>query len=506
MSESGRIAAQYADAGWQALRWPDPPAGLRQFGRAVALDPNAPSPWFGLAIALDRLGRRPLARNSLAVALDLGPEQLRPKLIAGDWLAAGGRTLDAIGFYRQAAALMPGEAALAGQMGILAAQAGEDDMALPLLRAAATTQPNLAPLQQAMAAVLRRTGQPAAAARAIARTLSLAPGAGGAWHNVGNLLLETGDLDGAARAQDRAVALDPRNGEHRWARALLALLRREPGATGRHEERLGRLFYERHGEARSLPAWNGGPLEGGRLLIEAEQGQGDTIQMLRYLPLLPGDGSRILRVQPALGRFCRALGLADEVADLEAAMPAADRHVMTMSLAHALGGDLTDPPPPPPIPDRWAPPAKGERLRIGFCWRGNKDNPQDRLRSLPLTALLAALKTTGAALVSLQKDGSVDLAEADPDGTVTDLGAELGDFLDTADRLRQVDLIVSVDTALAHLAGTLGWPVRLLLHDPPDWRWGLAGETTPLYPAMRLYRQESPGDWSEPLKRISAIR
>lgn len=268
--------------------------------------------------------------------------------------------------------------------------------------------------------------------------------------------------------------------------------------------------------------WEGGPLAGRHLLAHAEQGFGDTLQFVRYLLPLRDGGARItLAVPPPLARLLRASLPGIAVLTRGDELPRWDVHVPLMSLprlfattpdavpapvpyvAWPAGRQVTGPGVPSPgVPGPGVKDPSASGPAVGIVWAGNRRDPEDRYRSLPpevLAALLARLPR-GATVVSLQHEGE-DLLDALPDEAgvaagVVRLGAGLRDFADTAAAVAALDLVITVDTALAHLAGAMGRPVWLLLARGADWRWLAEGETSPWYPTMRLFRQPAPGDWS----------
>jgi len=280
-----------------------------------------------------------------------------------------------------------------------------------------------------------------------------------------------------------------------------------------YERRLDykKLFNLRH---LTRPMWNGvEPLSSKTLLLHWEQGLGDSLQMLRYAPVLAGQGARVvLSVQAPLVGLARSVAGVSEVAAAGEPLPEHDLVCMLMSLPHALG--TTEATIPARVPYLAASPADlarwrrrlGERprLRIGLAWSGSATHKNDHNRSLAL-ARLAPLLDLEASFVSLQKEYRPDdLAFLQADGRIADYSAELESFGDTAALIEQMDLVVSVDTSVAHLAGALGKPLRLLLPHLPDFRWGLQRTDSPWYPTARLLRQSRAGDWLDTIDRLKA--
>jgi len=259
-------------------------------------------------------------------------------------------------------------------------------------------------------------------------------------------------------------------------------------------------------KSRGRPLWRGDtPLAHKTLLLHAEQGLGDTIQFARYVPLVAKAGAKIvLEVHTELRALLARLPGAATIVARGEAVPPFDLHCPLGSLPLALRTELESVPADIPYlaADERRMAAWAERLgsrdlpRIAIAWSGNASHINDRNRSMPFAAL-APLFDAPARFISIQRDVRAGDAEAlAAEKRVIHLGDALDDFADTAAVLSQCDIVITVDTAVAHLAGALGRPVWVLLPFAPDWRWGLSGDTTPWYPTARLFRQSSLGEWN----------
>jgi hypothetical protein len=267
------------------------------------------------------------------------------------------------------------------------------------------------------------------------------------------------------------------------------------------------------GRRMEKPAWRGEPLNGARILLHAEQGSGDTLQFLRYAPLVAARGGRVtIEVAAELKRLAMSLKGVEQVIGLGEALPAFDQHCPLLSLPLAFGTTMATIPgeipylaAPEPLLAEWrARLAASAAPRVGLIWAGRPEHRRDRDRSIALAAL-APLADTGATFYSLQKGPAAAQAKGPPAGMVLhDLGAALGDFADTAAAMSALDLVITVDTSPAHLAGAIGKPVWLLLTHAPDWRWFLEREDSPWYPTARLFRQTTRGDWAPVIARVAA--
>ncbi|RMC94387.1 hypothetical protein EAY64_15635 [Aquitalea palustris] len=317
----------------------------------------------------------------------------------------------------------------------------------------------------------------------------------------------------AEAAWQQAVALQPQQPRYmqNLGYLLLAQGRWHEGWQAQ-EARLLRPPVELGVPCLASPRWQGESLAGRHLLVWLEQGLGDALQFCRYLPLL--QAARLTVVcRPELMRLLHSMALSCPVqflplTSLDMALPAHDCHVFSMSLPLLLQPDpaRTPParfvlPPPPRLP------APQRKLRLGLVWRGHARHPFDHLRSLPDVRLLdALLQLPHIEWLSLQlpvQAGEQTWLGQWPQWRAGEDG--LADLADTAGLLAQLDGLVTVDTALAHLAGCLGLPCWLLLSaSHTDWRWGWEGEHTSWYPALRLYRQQQAGDWPGLLARLAA--
>jgi tetratricopeptide (TPR) repeat protein len=471
------------------------------------------------------------------------PEALNDRGVA---LAARGRIEEAIACYRHALAVRPDYALALNNLGLALQERGLLAEALAAHHRAVTLDPAYGDGHNGLAAALAKAGRIAEAVDHYRRALALDGNHVEALANLGLLLRHAGRLDEALALQRRAAALRPGDAEivnnlgitfqernegsaaiecFRRAVALrpdhvsahvnlaMALLAAGRLAEGSAEyEWRWRGYRDARLPALAVPLWDGRPLGDGTLLLWAEQGFGDTIQFVRYAPLLRAHARRVLLAcPPALVGLMRGASGLDEVIPWDAPLPAIDGYVPLLGLLHRLGTTLETIPGAAPYlaaaPERvaaLAPLLAGGRPRIGLVWRGNPRHPNDRRRSLPLPLLQPLLSLRGARFFSLQPGfAAAELAVPAMAGRILDLSPALGDFADTAAVLEELDLVVTVDTAVAHLAGALGRPCWLLLPFSAEWRWLAQREDSPWYPSLRLFRQERPGDWPAVIARLA---
>ena len=360
--------------------------------------------------------------------------------------------------------------------------------------------------------VLARDGKPRAAVEFYERALVADPGNPDYLANFGGARQALGDLSGALVSFEQALMLDPTHADARWNRGLARLLTGDlAGGFADYEARWALPeFAERHFRAAK---WDGGDVTGLTVLVHSEQGHGDTIQMVRFAPLLKAQGARvILETHAALLRLMQTVDALDEVYVHGDTVPRVDLHVPIMSLPRAFRlASVSDIPAELPYvaaradaPVSIAPGRDGE-VRVGLVWAGRATHKQDLARSCPLELFAPLAGLAGVHLFSLQVgDRAADLARPSWRDAVIDLAPQLVDFAVTASAIAELDLVISVDTAVAHLAGALGKPCWVLLPFAPDWRWLLARDDSPWYPSLRLFRQAKAGDWADVVARIAA--
>ncbi len=393
-------------------------------------------------------------------------------------------------------------------LGHALADQGNTGAAIEAYRAALHHNPNLPGLHNNLGLVLRQAGQLEDAATHLRQALGDEPSDVQAQSNLAGLLKELGRLDEAEALYREALRQRPDEPGLHFNLGLVLLLR------GRLDE--GWPEYEwrfRAGTARipdcAQACWQGEPLDGRTLLVRTEQGFGDTIQFCRFVPLVTG-GHVVLEVQSPLRRLVGGLQGVERIVSAGDTLAAFDLYVPLLSLPHLLGF------PPVTVPYLRAEPqliaAWRERLghngfKIGIAWQGNPASQAELGRSCPLEALRPLASLPGVRLISLQKHHGLDqlaslAAELRIETPQLDAGADA--FVDTAAVMACVDLIVTSDTSVAHLAGALGRPVWVALQHVPDWRWQLAREDCPWYPSMRLFRQTRRSDWDGVFARITA--
>ena len=427
---------------------------------------------------------------------------------AGLALEAEGRTQRAEREYRKALDIAPHHVGALNNLGQLLYTLGRAANAAPYFERAIRAAPNDVISWSNLGAVLHEMGDESGARNAFERALSINPFFSGARLNLANLLRSQGLL-GEARPHYRfLLERNPGKGLARWNLAALE------GLAGNVDGAFA-LFAQYHALEPSspppdMPRWSGAPLNGKRILLDANQGLGDTIMFARFVASVRDRGGHvILRAQPALEALLSSLPGLDRFVSRDDAMPEADTWFPLVDLPAVLGKGAASGPWPSSYlraaPERiahWAPQFAGDgRVRVGIAWAGNPTHPDDRNRSLPLKTLFGPLsKLHDIEFISLQVGEAQAQANSVP-ALRSDI--DVGTFADTAAVLSLLDLVISVDTSILHLAGALGRPAWGLLAFAPDWRWMLKRSDSPWYPGITLFRQPRARDWDAVAREVA---
>ncbi|MDR6770932.1 tetratricopeptide repeat protein [Azospirillum sp. BE72] len=505
--------------GWSNLAGAEQSAGaveraVRLYCRALCLIPELADAHASRSAALCRLGRHDSALAAAGQALCLVPDhadalanRAAALLSHGESLASEScarRSLRLNG--RSAVAHATLAAALAAQRRWIDAEAAARDSLM--------ADRNLGEAWEVLGAVLAKLGRFPESLDAFANAARLRPGPS-LWAARGTALIAMDRPDEAAADFERALADRPQDAGLHWNLGFARLM------AGDYAGGWPEFDWRRHDDRAeppwrrfSQPTWRGEALEGRTILLYAEQGLGDTLQFLRYVPLVAARGGRVvLEVQPSLlPLMAGVVGPAQVIARGDP-LPPFDLECPLMSLPRAFGTVVNDV--PATVPYLRADPARvalwrerlatGEGLRVGLVWAGNPRFPGDDQRSPRLAGLRGLLDVPGCRFHGLQMGpGRADLTDAVMPEGFTDVAPEIADFADTAAIMANLDLVVSSCTGPAHLAGALGVPLWVALPLSADWRWMTGRDDSPWYPTARLFRQPTPGDWRSVAGRMAA--
>jgi tetratricopeptide (TPR) repeat protein len=480
------------------------------YRKALAIQPDCVEASYNLATALQASGRLEEAIDAYRQTLRLAPSLAEAHLMLGYALGAARRPEEAIDAYQQAIRIRPTYAEAFHNLGLaLLAKRRFEDAVAACLRAVELS-PNLPEAVNSLGRAYERTGRNLEARSMYLRALAMRPRFPEAYNNLGWNYYQSGMLKEATAAIDTALEQQPGYAPARFSRAMLLL------SQGDFDR--GLPEYEARWEANNNPIhrgfpqriWDGRPLDGKKILLHAEQGLGDVIQFVRYVPLVQARGGRVMvRCWAPLKRLLVGqLGIEEVCTDKE--IPSRfDVFCPIGSLPRLFGTRPETIPANVPylVPDQGLVDSWRQRLaadppgmKVGLVWAGDPDHANDHLRSATLATYAPLAAVPGVRFYSLQSGpGAEQAAAPPPDMEITAFQEGVGDMASTAALMKNLDLIITVDTSAGHLAGAIGRPVWLLLHLVPDWRWMLDRTDTPWYPTMRLFRQKQLRDWSAPI-------
>jgi tetratricopeptide (TPR) repeat protein len=479
------------------------------YQRAVALKPDYAAAYCNLGVVLQNLGNLAESVSCHEKALLLRPELVEAHNNLGLVLRQQGKLEEAKAHYERAVILRPNYAEGYSNLGVLLRQLGKLEDSAACLEKALSLRPNSANAFDNLGNTLRDLGRLEESAACHERALALRPGSAKAHNNLGYTQRKQGKLEESRKSFNRALALEPESVDIRWNLCLLDLLEGNYAA-GWSGYEVRNQRKENRPRSFPKPIWRGEPLNGARVLLHSEQGLGDSIQFLRYVPMVQAaGGSVILNVPSALRRLAKHLPGVDTVTVDEEPLPPFDWHCPLMSLPLAFKTTLDSLPRHVPyltVPQEVLRAAENrqwsnQKLCVGLVWSGNPKCTEDQSRSMSLSCVQPLLDLDGLQFFSLQLGTAASQLGA-TQTPITDLQFAINDLADTAALMTRLDLIITVDTAVAHLAGALAKPTWVLVPFAPDWRWLTDREDSPWYPTLRLIRQPSSGDWDAVIARV----
>jgi tetratricopeptide (TPR) repeat protein len=539
IARDGRDPAFHHNLG-NILRGRDRPAeATRCYERALAIAPGSVDTLYNLGNTCHELGQLERAIACFERALRLRPDAIELHNNLGTALQDFGRLDEAIACYRRALALRPGAVETLDNLGGALRAQGQLEAARACYERALALEPDRIESNIGLGIVLRDEGRPQEAALHYERVLALAPDHLAAHNNLGVALVDLGRPQEAAAHYARALAVQPDRPEAhnnlgialehqgRYPDALACYgraLALDPAYPDAHFNRAHALLvtgeldegwpeYEwrfavaRYDRNFDRPLWSGEPLAGRTILIHAEQGLGDTLQFIRYVPAVAERGGRVvIEVPRAIARLAGTVAGASLIVAAGDALPEFDRHCPLLSLPRIFETNLTTIPDAVPylsVPKEASAPwaeridaAPG--LKVGVVWAGATQGGLDLLSLLPLW------EVARVSWFSLQVGARAREVSMLERPRIADLSPWLVDFAETAAAVARLDLVISVDTSVAHLCGALARPTWVLLPYNPDWRWLLERGDSPWYPTARLFRQGKPGDWQAVIREAAA--
>ncbi len=501
----------------------NPVEGETLLSTLVSLKPKDPVAHYNLGLAQENLQAFEQAETSYKKVVSLSPNFVEAHNSLGSLALRQDQLLEAQAYFQKAISINPNFAEAHYNLGITQLQFGQQQNLQEMIvaaeasfRRAISLKPDFVDghynLGSALLELGQRLGDPRKLTEAEARfrkALALNPALTKAYCNLGLAFTEIGQFSAARICYDQALAQEPDDtATHNNRSHLLLLL---------GDFRAGWLDFERHWQAQSSrsfeqPDWDGSPLSGKRSFLRAEHGFGDAIQFIRYVPMVKALGATVIvECRPAEERLFQTCQGIDQLVIEGEPLPEFDVHTALLNLPQIFRADLATIPGTVPYlsaPDTCHLPADLQNLlrtaagrKVGIVWSPKQTLAIDFKRRCPLDHFEPLLQIPGISWFSLYKGDQID--ELAPYAAqIVDIGSHVQDLADTAWAIQQLDLVITVDTSVAHLAGAIGKPTWVLLPFVPDWRWLLEREDCPWYPTARLFRQLQFGDWSAAIHKI----
>jgi tetratricopeptide (TPR) repeat protein len=485
---------------------------LAKFEQSHAIHPGRPETLIGKGVCLQALKRLEEAAACYTMALAADPKNYDARIKLGNLLLGMGQPEQAVTHYRKATEIDSRRAVAFCNLGGALNQLRRFDEAFAALDRAIALAPDFAEAFINRGSLLMANDRLEEALTDSRRAVALKPDLISGHANLGTCLDHLLRPDEALKSYEAVLALDPNNGDAHWSIAVNRLRVGDFKTGWAEAEWRWESTLRQNRRQWSRPLWLGDePIAGKTLLLHNDQGLGDAIQFCRYIPLLAERGARvILEIDRPLRELMSSVKGVAQCVDRTGTLPDHDFHCPLASLPLAFDTRLETIPPVPHFSVH-APTAAWDTLlglhdrpRVGIVWSGNPTHANDQRRSVPFESL-TPLFEANATFVSLQKNvREGDLALLRERSDVLDAASRLENFADTASLIRHLDLVISVDTSVAHLAGALGASVWILLPYLPDYRWLLDRDDSPWYPTARLYRQTATRDYADVLGRVRA--
>jgi tetratricopeptide (TPR) repeat protein len=483
------------------------------YGQAILYRQDYADAYYNLGNVLKAQLKPDEAVDSFKKAVKLKPDYAMAHCNLGSALQELGKIDEAIASYKIATTLKPDYAMAYCNLGTAFQELGKIDEAITIYKKALSFKPDFVMAYCNLGSAFQEKGLLNEAKTCNKKAIALNPDYAMAYSNLGSIMQEFGNIDKAIENYDQAIALNPDEPTAHKNKSI-ALLLKENFAEGWPEYEW-RLQTRAHSLRHFMkPKWDGSLLNGKTILVHAEQGFGDTIQFVRYLPMVKAQGGHvILECQNNLFRLlenCAGIDRIIERSSNDIPEVQFDYHIPLLSLPGLFGTTLDSIPSDVPyvtvdssLVEKWHIRLNHDsNYKVGIVWAGNPSFKNYHNRSCSLSDFATLSEITGLSCYSLQKGRASAEIDITPEIIITDLKNELNDFADTAAVMSNLDLIISTDTAVVHLAGAMGKPVWTLLHSAPDWRWWLNRTDSPWYPDMRLFRQTQLNDWAGVFKQM----
>jgi tetratricopeptide (TPR) repeat protein len=490
---------------------------ISQYRKAVGINPSFAKAYGNLGNALREKGDIDEAINCCQKAVRINPLFAEAYSNLGAALREKGSLDEAINCCQKAVEINPSFAEAYCNLGVALQKKGQIDKAITQYQKAIEIKPSFAKAHSNLGNALRELGQMDEAVTHCQKAIEISPSFAEAYCNLGSALREKGQIDDAITYCQKALEIDPQFAMAKFNMSVILLLSGDFEHGWAEYEWRWRLkdCVQFHSDF-SKPLWDGSEVRGLTVLLQCEQGLGDTIQFIRYAPMIAQKGARVIvNCQRELVTLIRSVeGVQRAIAEGET-LPEVDLYCPIMSLPLKFNTGLKSIPSAVPYltvnsvsVQRWKDKVQEDNssFKIGLVWAGRPEHKNDRNRSCRLECFSSLTELGDISFYSLQKGEAGEQAKDPPVGMkLIDYTEEIRDFEDTAALIENLDMTISVDTSVAHLAGALGKPVWILLPFAPDWRWMLDRKDSLWYPTMRLFRQPSPQDWESVMAEVKYV-
>ena len=428
----------------------------------------------------------------------------------GNVLQKQGKLEESIRAYRKAIRIQPDYADAYYNLGNVFQEQGKLEESIQAYQKAIQIQPDYADTYYNLGNVLQKQGKLEESIQAYQKAIQIQPNHEDAYNDLGVIFKEKRQLDKSIQAFQKSIRLNSNFAQAHENLGMLLLLKGDFLNGWKEYEWRWRSVQKSQKRDFKRPLWDGTPLDGKSILVYAEQGFGDTIQFIRYIELLPDTGTIIIfACQPELKRLFKSIDRIDALVTKGEVISDFDVHIPLLSLPYIFNTTLDSIPSQTPylysdINSDFAFILDNEdHFKVGIVWAGSSTHVNDRNRSVNLNQFKELLSIEGCEFFSLQVGlHRADISQNGYDYIIKDLGKMFNDFRDTASAILQLDLVISVDTSVAHLAGALGKEVWTLLPFVPDWRWMFDRSDSPWYPSMTLFRQKKVGNWGDVFQQL----
>ncbi|MFQ5455541.1 MAG: tetratricopeptide repeat protein [Nitrospirota bacterium] len=490
---------------------------IQSFKEAIRLKPDYPEAYLNLGNAFKEKGKLDDAIEYYKKTISIKPDFADGYNNLGNLLKEQGKLDDAIEYYKKAISIKPDFAEAFHNLGNLFEKRKNFDEAIEYYKKAISVKPDFARAYNNLGNLLKKQGRVDKAVEYYQKAVELNPDFAEAYYNLANAPEDQGKLDGVVEYYKKAIGVKPGFAEAHFNRgiALLLMGNFEEGWAEyewrfRTEEIARQIGYNDFG----IPRWDGSALNSKTILISSEQGFGDTIQFIRYMPLVKEKGGKVIFESPKeVRQLIEGFHGIDQIVEWPVSKNRDikfDTYIPLLSLpgifrttVDTIIAEVPYLRANPELVKKWHKEIHCKELKVGLVWAGNPVHKNDHNRSCKLSDFRPIGFIHGIKLFSLQKGTPADqLSESPENMSIVNIGEQLMDFSDTAAVIQNLDMVISVDTAIVHLAGALGKPVWTLLPFMPDWRWMQNREDSPWYPTMRLFRQPEAGDWKSVIANI----